>query len=259
MVLTATGFVPIEANADEVGAKSTEGGTPSTEAQTVPAVAKRLLVKDYDPDQPRVSPGQPGAGRWSSGDGAGSSSDSSASSNSTGSGSSPEYAALDTGTPTDATTGESNIQVAAGPGRAGYPIDLLEEEAQGGHAIRDHVGKSQDYLLSIVNDTAARAESLGDLASGLREGSFPSLEAANKLVNSTISANQNEVDLVVDGLSQRAEIDEYFGSPTGYEAFAQTERSTAFVRDTYGVHVVIVRDLDSPKGYQVLTAYPINR
>ena len=256
MVLTATGYVPIEANA---GGEEVNTSTNWQNAQAETAVAKRSLMKDFDPNQPRVPAGNPNAGQWTSGDGRGSASESDNSPEPNGASRPVQYAALDTGTRTDATTDELGVQVAAGPGRSGYPIDLLEEEAQGGHAIRDHVGKSQDYLLSIVNDTAARAELLGDLASGLREGSFPSLEAANKLVNSTISANQNEVDLVVDGLSQRAEIDEYFGSPTGYEAFAQTERSTPFVRDTYGVHVVIVRDLDSPKGYRVLTAYPINR
>jgi hypothetical protein len=136
---------------------------------------------------------------------------------------------------------------------------LSEEEQFGGHTIAQHVGKSEDYLLSLISDEEVAAQRHGDLAEGLREGSFPSLEAANKLVNSTVAVNQDTVDLVANGSSSRAELDADFSSPTGYEAFAKTERSTPKIRDTYGVHVVIVRDLSSPKGYLVFTAYPINR
>jgi hypothetical protein len=56
MVLTPTGYVPIEANA----------GGPGTQLQAAPLSGKRLLIKDYDPDQPRVPAGNPDAGRWTS-------------------------------------------------------------------------------------------------------------------------------------------------------------------------------------------------
>jgi hypothetical protein len=59
MVLTATGYVPIEAGVDGEGASS-----PSKNAPTASAVAKRSLIKDYDPDQPRVPAGKPGGGEW---------------------------------------------------------------------------------------------------------------------------------------------------------------------------------------------------
>jgi hypothetical protein len=84
------------------------------------------------------------------------------------------------------------------------------------------------------------------------------LEAANKLVNATVAQNQDKVDLVTGGLSPREELDTDFSSPTGYEAFAQTGRSTPYIRPTYGVRVVIVPDQNSPKGYRVDTAFPIN-
>ena len=51
MVLTAAGFVPIEANADGVGEDS----------------QNTAVVQKYSPDQPRVSAGNPGAGQWTSG------------------------------------------------------------------------------------------------------------------------------------------------------------------------------------------------
>ncbi len=59
MVLTATGYVPIEANA----------GGQGTVAQDVPQNARRqsaLRVKKYSPDQPRVPAGNSDGGQWTS-------------------------------------------------------------------------------------------------------------------------------------------------------------------------------------------------
>lgn len=98
----------------------------------------------------------------------------------------------------------------------------------------------------------------GDLADGLRTGSFSSLEAANKLVNATIARNQAKIDLIVSGVSPREELDAEFNSITGYEAYARAERSRAYIRDTYGVRVVVVRDFRMEKGYRVDTAFPRN-
>jgi hypothetical protein len=58
MVLTATGFVPVEANAEGANASK-----QTAEAQTPPAVEKY----GYNPDQPRVSAGNPDGGRWTRG------------------------------------------------------------------------------------------------------------------------------------------------------------------------------------------------
>lgn len=202
-------------------------------------------LQKYNPDQPRVPAGNPDGGQWSNEAG-------------TGSSEGPQYGALDTGTRTDAIPDTPDVQVAAGAGRPGYPVDLSEEEQLGGHTIAQHVGKSEDYLLSLINDQEAVSQRHGDLAEGLREGSCPSLEAANKLVNSAIAQNQDQVDLVTSGLSPRAQSDAEFGSPTGYEAYAKTGRSTPIIRDTYGVRVIIIPDRNSPNGYRVDTAFPIN-
>ena len=57
MVLTATGFVPIEANAEGERANTSEQGG---QAQTPPVIQKY----GYSPDQPRVSVGNPDGGEW---------------------------------------------------------------------------------------------------------------------------------------------------------------------------------------------------
>ena len=67
----------------------------------------------------------------------------------------------------------------------GRPIDLLEEQRLGGHAIEGHVGKSQQFLLNRARELALAAERKGDWFDGIRVGSFSSLEAANRLVNAT--------------------------------------------------------------------------
>ncbi len=219
----------------------------------------RSHVIKYNPDQPRVPAGSPHGGEWTSGD-TGSAIDA---------GSAPlgltphpergpQYAALDPGTRTDTSPAAPGTQVVAGAGQSGYPIDLLEEEQRGGHTIAQHVGKSSQFLFSIITDQEIRSQRRGDLAQGLKEGSFTSLEAANKLVNSTAASNQTEVNLVASGSLPMAIVDAKFSSPTGYEAFAKTERSTPYIRDTYGVRVIIVRDPSSPKGYRILTAFPMN-
>jgi hypothetical protein len=221
----------------------------------------RSHVIKYNADQPRVPAGEHGGGRWTSGAG-GSAIDAGSAPLAPApqpSERGPQYAALDPGIRTDASpAAAATTQVAAGPGQSGYPIDLLEEEQRGGHTIAQHVGKSSQFLSSIITDQEIRSQRHGDLAQGLKEGSFTSLEAANKLVNSTVASNQTEVNLVASGLLPMAIVDAKFSSPTGYEAFAKTERSTPYIRDTYGVRVIIVRDPSSPRGYRVLTAFPMN-
>jgi hypothetical protein len=221
-------------------------------------LTERKALK-YSPDQPRLPAGSPHGGEWTSG-GSGSSNGSAANaaiSAPHGPQRGPQYAALETETRTDAPA-NSGTQVAAGPGRPGYPVDLAEEEARGGHAIGAHVGRSEISLLAEVTLIAQGAGDAIDFVKGLREGSFPSLEAANKLVNATIAQNQAKIALVVSGLSPRQQLDAEFDSPTGYEAFQRTGHSAPYIRPTYGVRVVIVPDKTSPKGYRVDTAFPIN-
>lgn len=140
----------------------------------------------------------------------------------------------------------------------GRPVDLFEEQALGGHAIEQHVGRSPQSLIGDVRDTFNSSERRGDIAEGIRQGSFPSMEAANKLVNSTIAQNPDKIDRVLRGASPREVLDAQFGAPTGYEAYGRNARSQVTIRDTYGVRVVVVPDSRSPRGYRVDSAFPRN-
>jgi hypothetical protein len=216
------------------------------------ALARRRLEESkYSPDQPRVPRGNSRGGQWTGGVTGGSIAQPMGSVGGDPSGSSDP---TDLSEITPAEPGADLVQV-AGDGR---PVDLLEDEQRGGHTIERHVGKSDQWLLYDVRSNAQSATDKGDSFDGFRSGSFTSLEAANKLVNENIAANQGKVDQVVLGGSAKQELDHDSDSPTGREAYMRNERSQAVMRDTYSVHVVIVPD-SSEKGYRVLTAFPRNR
>ncbi|MGZ5822472.1 MAG: RNase A-like domain-containing protein [Hyphomicrobium sp.] len=135
-------------------------------------------------------------------------------------------------------------------------MDLLEDEQNGGHTIARHVAKAPETIAGYVRDSI-----LADpdpARHDIRSGSFPSLEAANKLVNSTLARNRAIVDGVARGMLPEQRIDSFFGSVTGIEAYASTIRSQPRIRETYGVGVYIRRDPSVSRGYRVITAYPRN-
>jgi hypothetical protein len=184
---------------------------------TDPSNVFPAFQRKFSPDQPRVPAGNSDGGQWTDG-------------------------------------GGRLEQIQYQPDKR--PIDLLEERNLGGHAIERHVGRSDAGLLNAVNGATGYYRRVGALAEGLVEGSFPSLEAANKLVNSTIARNPDKVDKVVNGLSGKEDLDAVFGSPTGSEAYAATERSQPYIRKTYGVRVVIVPDRRSEKGTGLRPHFP---
>ena len=147
------------------------------------------------------------------------------------------------------------------------PLDLHEEEFRGGHTLAVHVGKTPAWLKTRILRSIRRGLIL---SGGLkRAGSFPSVEAANKLVRATLARNPATVKQVASGKVISAFVKAQFGSKTGIEAWVPgNQRSPTFfsrpkairpiVRDTQGVGVFIVHDPESPRGYTVITAYPRN-
>lgn len=186
----------------------------------------RLALKaGFDPNQPRMPAGNPDGGQWTRIGG-------------------------------DGSVAAETIPIGSSTRRRGYPIDLLEEEQNGGHTIAAHVGKSAQHLLARVR--AGRAFFGFATVALRRDGSFPSLEAANKLVNATIAQNQSVVELVASGILDEEFITATFPSRTGIEAYRPGERASPYLRDTYGVGVVIVHDPNASNGFRVITAYPRN-
>jgi hypothetical protein len=121
-----------------------------------------------------------------------------------------------------------------------------------------NVGKSDAFLkLDILDGARGIIESGGDFR-GLAVSSFPSLDSAARLVNSTLAQNQETVDLVASGQAANATLRAEFGSPTGYEAYLTGPNSLPYMRDVYGVTVYIVPDARSSRGYRVQSAYPSN-
>ena len=190
------------------------------------------VLRKYSPSQPRVPAGQPEGGQWTTGSGGGGADDS---------------AEAD---------GDAQIELVQGDPLQGYPVDLREDQARGGHTIERHVGKTEAYLKTEVQEMARAMVERDEDPRGVRLGSFTSLQSATRLVNSTLAQNRDVVDEVIRGQRGGAEIDAIFDSPTGYEAYLPRPQSIPYMRDTYGVRVVIARDPGSSRGYSVLTAFP---
>jgi hypothetical protein len=224
----------------------------------------------YSPDQPRIPKRNPGGGQWTRGGGGGGQSPSPAVARPMGN--------VDIGAGSIETDGLFNIA----PGGAGtdspnssngvlkvaatddsgrrYSVNLQEEEARGGHTLRDHVGKTDAYLIGLMNADYERSTSGNLEITRFRdaEGSFATPEQANDYVNQLLKLERDKVDQVAAGAKGRDLLERRIGSVTGKEAFRPDGDSDPYIRDTYGVRAVIVHDRRSPRGYTVRTAFPVN-
>jgi hypothetical protein len=148
------------------------------------------------------------------------------------------------------------IELVADRRRASWPVDLLDEEGdRGGHTIDKHVAKSDDALIQRLEVETYRTP-FGTVYLPAT-GSFTSLRSANVLVNSTLSDNPALVSLVAGRRLGAVVVEKDFGSITGKEAYRSSSRSEPFIRETYGVRVLIFHDSSLARGYRVKTAFPI--
>jgi HK97 family phage portal protein len=231
----AVGYAPIE-----------EPAPPTT-----PENASSIVARKYRPDQARAPSGTSDGGEWVD-EGGGSGRPSSGS------------IASGVGAPArDDGAREERVRVAQIGEEPSYKIDVHEHEGRnGGHTIAEHVGRSDAYILA-----RARGER-GPTAVRRRVGSFPTVEAANKLVSATLSSNKIQlgetlsnrelVARVARGEKNGEFLTLEFSSKTGREAYAASMISEPYLRDTYGVGVLIVRDKKEPAGFTVVVAYPRN-
>jgi len=259
------------------------------------------LERRYSPDQPRVPAGNSGGGQWTSGGGGGDSAGRSRGARDdrarrrdvedrvrTATNIDPSVASDVDGSITlaqargDRGRGggggdlssevafavDPNVSIEAGFGdniqrTAEEPlIDLRDEErgSHGGHAITDHVGKTDNQLRDRIRNSYE--EHWGGWAeSDTRAGSFPSIEAANKLINSVLAKNASAVEEVISGRVTRSVLlKSSFDSPTGREAYVLTpwkRNAPVFFRNTRGAAVLITQDKKAKKGYSIITAFPV--
>ncbi|MGU3330155.1 RNase A-like domain-containing protein [Methylobacterium mesophilicum] len=185
-----------------------------------------LILRAYNPGQPRVPAGHPEGGQWTSADG------------SIGRQRDDDVRLFFVGDGTDRQ----------------YRVDLRSEEGQGGHTLGRHVGKSDDELFERVRKSQWRSL----IANGgiKRDGSFDSIESANDLVNQTIESNRTSVDRVASGADARKFIKKLFDRKTGREAYS-TDEGIVHMRYTYSVGVELRYDSTSPRGFRVRSAYPL--
>jgi hypothetical protein len=198
----------------------------------------------YTPDQPRDD-----NGRWTNGGSSGSHSNPQL----------PQFAIGPVVGPDGAPVVGAISDVIPVADKPNQLINLLEEDDLGGHTFREHVGKSEAFLKArIAGGGPLSIYGIGEK----RYGSFPSLEAANKLVNSAISENQNKIDKFVKAeypfWLPELNLFKTFGSITGYESYAPSERRVPIIRDTNGIQVRLIRTNRTPKGYYINSAFPVN-
>ncbi len=205
---------------------------------------RRLLREQkYRPDQPRVPAGHPEGGQWTLiGDGGGGTDDARVLSDE-----SPDAI-------------RPGAQYAQDLTNRRYSVNLGEEEARGGHTIREHVGKSDQELLETLRARTARyVFGFVEVSpAGKRPGSFASIEAAGDFVNRTLEQNKPLVDIVANGTRAGAFITERFGCVTGREAFRPSPDAEPYLRNTYSVGVWILHDPHAARGYRIVTAFPRN-
>ncbi|WP_409563272.1 RNase A-like domain-containing protein [Hyphomicrobium sp. MC8b] len=142
-------------------------------------------------------------------------------------------------------------------------MDILQEDAVGGHTYAEHVGKPEGYLKARITGSRPSVPYIFGVGEK-RAGSFSSLEAANKLVNSTMADPENaaKIDMFREGkyrfLLPELRIFKTFSSPTGIEAYAPDDRTPPIMRTTSGVTVRLIRTGRVPRGYYVDSAWPMN-
>lgn len=187
----------------------------------------RLSLKAYHVDQPRVPAGNPNGGQWTDGD------------------------AGDGYDPRD----DAQLVLVSDNADRRHTVLLFEEEARGGHTLREHVGKTDGQMLARVE---ASKRTFPIVTYGFkRDGSFESVAAANDFVNRTLEQHASKVNLVASGAEDDAFLESRFGFKTGREAYT-AGKLQPYMRTTYGVGIYILHDPRSPRGYRVHTAYPRN-
>jgi hypothetical protein len=199
-------------------------------------ILRQVLRKaNFNPDQPRVSAGEPDGGRWT-GDGVGS---------------------------VGPSAHSDLIPIADTPR---YSIDLRNyENYYGGHAISEHVEKTDAELIERADELEAhwrmtRTGPEKQFRLGGQAGSFSSLADANDLTNQVLNSPENIwlVQMLERGEFSKLNLLHRFGYKTGKEAFRPFKTSAAYMRDTFAVCVKLLPDPQNTNKFRIVTSYPTN-
>ncbi len=153
--------------------------------------------------------------------------------------------------------GEANVkpQTVRLEGNDQYKIKVQEEDARGGY-IKDHIDQSYDVLMSQsgVSEIPIKNEAI------IAEGTFASEQDAEYYINEVLQMNKEKLDKLVDEQEGRVTLIHRFGHITGKEFYSQSDGKSieSQFRNTHAITVVAKYAENSPRGYTVITAYPMN-
>lgn len=121
--------------------------------------------------------------------------------------------------------------------------DVKLHETEGGHTIKMHVGKSENWLRNRLNSDS----DIGDFAS-----SFANESAANRVQGKAVNHFKNQIDKWLKGESSKPlSIKFDMKEPIGIVV----ERGKSGYITTSNVRVILVKDR-SPQGWHFLTSFP---
>jgi hypothetical protein len=110
-----------------------------------------------------------------------------------------------------------------------------------GHTLRDHVGKSWEFLHQRVlnHPTAPHASSFADEASAAR------------CVETSLKSRAGSVDEWLNGSAKQLRIDHVLDDVTGISVNRAGE-----IEQVKGIRLILVRDPSMPEGYWIKTSFP---
>ena len=242
--LDAASFLTEDEKRAAAGYGALSDGASDTPSSRRPAATERQRgeppnavkpeAQKYSQDQPRVPAGSSDGGQWTDGGG----------------GDLGESGLGDI----PGGSGDDKLDQVYDPTK--YSVNLVEEDARGGHAVRDHVGKSDEEIIDIVRRDVYRGPNLDFLRQSF--STYDSTESANDFTNLLLRENSSLVDKVSSGELSSVWLEMRVGYPTGREAFRTGPQGDIVIRKTYNIGAYIVTDSSLPRGYRVHTSYPFN-
>ncbi|MEO0333658.1 MAG: RNase A-like domain-containing protein [Bacteroidota bacterium] len=139
-------------------------------------------------------------------------------------------------------------------------VDLTAHEINGGHTIRDHVGKSDAFLRRQLLEVRGRSGNVFKFKGA--HSTFRSLQSANRLVSAVLNQQKAKLnEWLQSGNKEGLELEQSFNFSTGRIAYRKGRLAVdvpgpIFIGDANAVRVFIVPDKTRPEGFRIHSAYP---